>query len=163
MCIMRQDFGKYITELRRKNNLSQVALAEKLDLTQSQVCNIEKGVYFPSVDTLVKLSLLYDVTLDEMLDIKRKNVVTFHLGNRDSEMRMFSILDQYHKKSTEDGAFFAQVDNYYERFSSMELFKYGKTICEENISLIESLHKKYTSKNKNKDKVRQKVIPPDIR
>jgi len=134
---MRQNFGNYLSKLRRDKGLSQIDVAKKIGLTQAQICNVEKGVYFPSVDTLVKLSLLYDVTLDEMLDIKRERNVNVVIGDIDSERRFFTLMDKYHSRLIQK----LEKDPTNEKLaeyllSGKELFLYGKSICKKNLDTI---------------------------
>ena len=58
-------FGKRIKELRKKNNLTQEQLAEKLGVFQKQVGNIETGTTFT---TMVNLEQLADVFGLEITD-----------------------------------------------------------------------------------------------
>ena len=48
--------GQKITELRKKNNLSQEGLAEKMNVSRQAVSKWENGVTKPSTDMLYKLA-----------------------------------------------------------------------------------------------------------
>lgn len=61
-------FGKRIAILRRKVGLSQADLAEKLGVTSQAVSKWECGNAVPDIDILLKLSHLYKVTINEMLE-----------------------------------------------------------------------------------------------
>lgn len=61
-------FGKRISALRRKAGLSQTDLAEKLGVTSQAVSKWECGNTVPDIDTLLELSHLYKVTINEMLE-----------------------------------------------------------------------------------------------
>lgn len=54
--------------LRRKAGLSQTDLAEKLVVTSQAVSKWECGNAVPDIDTLLELSHLYKVTINEMLE-----------------------------------------------------------------------------------------------
>lgn len=47
---------KILKEYRRKNNLTQKELAEKLNISRSYLCELEHRVNAPSYDLLVRIS-----------------------------------------------------------------------------------------------------------
>lgn len=57
-----------LSELRKKKGLSQIELAEALNVSRQAVSRWETGAALPSVDNLLSLRELYNVSLDEMLD-----------------------------------------------------------------------------------------------
>lgn len=57
-----------LAALRKKNCLTQSALAEKMDLSRQAVSRWESGETAPSMDNLRRLSSLYDVPLDCLLN-----------------------------------------------------------------------------------------------
>ena len=54
------DLGRRVKDLRRKQNLTQEALAEKLDMSASFLGHIERGTRIASLETLVKLCIALD-------------------------------------------------------------------------------------------------------
>ncbi len=57
-----------IKKLREKKKISQIQLAEMLNVTQSAVAMWETGVNKPRVGTLVQLAKILDCTVDELLN-----------------------------------------------------------------------------------------------
>ena len=57
-----------LKELRAKTRLTQAELAQKLDVTQQAVGRWERGQTSPDYETLKKLSVLFDVSVDYLLD-----------------------------------------------------------------------------------------------
>ena len=57
-----------IYELRKKNGLSQEALAESLGVSRQSVSKWETGEATPEVSKLLSLSKLFGVTTDYLLD-----------------------------------------------------------------------------------------------
>ena len=55
-----------LTELRNERGLSQLAVAEALDVSRQAVSRWETGASMPSTENLIELSRLYDVPLDEL-------------------------------------------------------------------------------------------------
>ena len=56
--------AKNLTELRKKNGLTQAELAEKLNYSDKAVSKWEKGESLPGIEVLYKLGELYGVSLD---------------------------------------------------------------------------------------------------
>ncbi|MDT9606010.1 helix-turn-helix transcriptional regulator [Lactobacillus johnsonii] len=59
--------GQKITELRKKNNLSQEALAEKMNISRQAVSKWESDQSIPDIEKIVNLSELFGVTTDYLL------------------------------------------------------------------------------------------------
>ncbi|NJD06121.1 MAG: helix-turn-helix transcriptional regulator [Methylococcaceae bacterium] len=56
--------GDRIKRLRQERNWSQAQLAQRLDVHQKQVSGYERNVHVPSVEVLIRLAELLDVSLD---------------------------------------------------------------------------------------------------
>jgi len=73
------DFSQKITLLRKKNGLSQEKLAEKLEVSRQSVFKWESGENTPDIEKIIKLSKLFNVTIDSLLidekDIEEANNV----------------------------------------------------------------------------------------
>lgn len=57
-----------ILKLRKKRNLTQSQLAEKLGTTQGAVSQWEKGTAFPSADKLPDLAKALGCSIEELYD-----------------------------------------------------------------------------------------------
>lgn len=57
-------FQKNIIELRKANKYTQKQVAEFLNITQPSYIRYENGKAEPSLENLVKLADLYDVSID---------------------------------------------------------------------------------------------------
>ena len=73
--------GQKIFELRKKNNLSQEQLWEKIDVTRQTISNWELDETSPNPDQLKKLSKVLNVSIDELLDNDIKNIVEEKISN----------------------------------------------------------------------------------
>lgn len=60
-------FAENLKRLRIENNLSQKALAEKLNVNFRTVSAWEKSVCEPSLEMLVKISELFNETIEDLL------------------------------------------------------------------------------------------------
>ena len=61
------EIGQKLKEKRTGLELSQEQLAEKLGVTRQTIANWEKGKTYPDIASVLKLSDLYGVSLDELL------------------------------------------------------------------------------------------------
>lgn len=64
---MNIEIANRLVELRKKNNLSQEALAAKLGISRQAVSKWERAEASPDTDNLILLARLYGVSLDELL------------------------------------------------------------------------------------------------
>lgn len=60
-----KNFGSRIQELRKKNNLTQSELAEKIGLSTNFIGMVERGERNTSVDKIFKLSRAFNLSLAE--------------------------------------------------------------------------------------------------
>ena len=62
------DYGNYLYELRKENNLTQRFVAYQLNVTDKAVSKWETGKSKPNLEKLKLLSVLYNVPLNELLN-----------------------------------------------------------------------------------------------
>jgi transcriptional regulator with XRE-family HTH domain len=60
-------FGEKLKSERKKRGWSQEELAEKLFVSRQSVSKWETGLNYPSIEVIIKLSDLFEVTIDELL------------------------------------------------------------------------------------------------
>ena len=70
---IKSEIRKNIVELRKKNNLSISELGTLANVSPGQVVKIEKGTSPPSMETLLKLSVVLQVPLSELLPCEVSN------------------------------------------------------------------------------------------
>lgn len=58
-----------LREMREKYNISQEAVAERLGITSSSVSSYERGERTPSLPIILKLSYIYNCSVDYLLGI----------------------------------------------------------------------------------------------
>lgn len=62
-----------IAQLRKEKGLNQVGLGLKLNVSQKMISAYESGMHQPSIDTLIELSKIFNVSVDYIIgnsDIK---------------------------------------------------------------------------------------------
>lgn len=63
-------FGLRVKELRKKSNMTQEQLAEKLGVFQKQIGNIETGTTFTTMSNLEKLAKAFQVDISDLFSFK---------------------------------------------------------------------------------------------
>ena len=64
------EFGKRFKKIRLENKLTQEQVAKALGIDQTNISCWENDKTRPEYENLIKLSKLYDVTLDELLGVE---------------------------------------------------------------------------------------------
>lgn len=62
-----QKIGKHLAELRKTKHYKQTELAEKLNVSQQVISNIERGISAPDIELLKKIADLYNISLDQLV------------------------------------------------------------------------------------------------
>lgn len=60
-------FGGYLSRLRKRADMTQSELADKLNLTRQAISRYEVGDSFPDVSILVMIADIFGITLDELI------------------------------------------------------------------------------------------------
>lgn len=69
-----------IKQLRQEMNMTQVRLSIELEVSQETISAYEQGKYLPSIHTLIKLSHIFNTSIDYILglsEVKHPNSQTF--------------------------------------------------------------------------------------
>lgn len=103
-------FGLYLRELRQTHKLSQREVASHLNISRQACSHYETGRINPPLDSLIAISNLYHITLDEVLA---------HKKNDES------------KKTVTDSSAYQNDHPIQSKFSSASLFYDSHTISEE--------------------------------
>ena len=69
MAVAEKVFGKRIKQLRKQHRLTQSELGEMVGLTQQSITAWETGRTYPDVYTLIRLAMLYEVSVDWLLGL----------------------------------------------------------------------------------------------
>ncbi len=60
-------FYEKLRQCRDESSLSQETVAERLNVTRQAVSKWERGINEPDIETIVRLSDMYSVTIDQLL------------------------------------------------------------------------------------------------
>lgn len=69
------DFGYRLRELRESKNLTQTQVAKRLNLSKTTISGYENNIKTPSLEVLVKLSILYGVSADYILGLENRKLL----------------------------------------------------------------------------------------
>mgnify|MGYP004569545627 CR=1 FL=1 len=83
-----------IEKLRKDNNMSQKEFANYIKVSPGNLCDWEKGRSYPSIDKLIQIADLFNVTTDYLLD--RDDT---ELNNSFFDKNEFAMLINYKKLS----------------------------------------------------------------
>ena len=61
------EFHEKLQELRKRNNLTQEELAQRLYVSRTAISKWESGRGYPNIDSLKAIAKFYGVTIDELL------------------------------------------------------------------------------------------------
>lgn len=69
MDITKEIIGKKIKQIRIEKGFSQEKLSEKIDISPRQMCTIENGNSYPSIETFVKISKILEIDINNFFNI----------------------------------------------------------------------------------------------
>jgi transcriptional regulator with XRE-family HTH domain len=67
-------FGVTIRKLRQKNGLTQEQLGFEADLRRTFISSLELGQKQPSIQTIYKLSKVFDLTMSKLMGLVEKEM-----------------------------------------------------------------------------------------
>jgi len=83
--------GKFIAERRKKVNLTQVRLAEKLGITDKAISKWERGIAMPDSSIMLELCDILNISVNDLLC---GEVVTMDNYNKEMESKLIEMLRQ---------------------------------------------------------------------
>ena len=90
--------SKRIYELRMSFGWTQVQLAQKLGITKQTVSNWENDNIQPSIDMLIKLSKIFNVSTDYLLGLTPTNSINVDGLPTEFVSHIVQIIDDYKEK-----------------------------------------------------------------
>ena len=89
--------GEFISLQRKKNNLTQAALAEKLGITDRAVSKWERGKGLPDVSLMLDLCDIFGITVNELLSGEKIDMENSNQKNEQLLLDMAKELEQKNK------------------------------------------------------------------
>ena len=88
--------GEFISSQRRKNNLTQAALAEKLGITDRAVSKWERGKGLPDASLMLDLCEILGITVNELLNGEK---ISMENNNQKNEQLLLEMANELEKKN----------------------------------------------------------------
>lgn len=86
-----ENFPEKLKKLRLSNNLTQSQLAEILETTKQAISAYESGKIAPSLNSLIKLSESFNISLDYLVFDNESQSKLINLNSIDIEFELLSI------------------------------------------------------------------------
>ena len=83
--------GKFIAECRKQNELTQMQLAEKLNITDKAISKWERGLSLPDSSIMLELCGVLGITVNDLLS---GEVITMENYNKELEKNMLEVIKQ---------------------------------------------------------------------
>lgn len=69
----KADMGSVISKIRKEKNMTQIELAERLNVTDKAVSKWERGISCPDINTIPKLAEILEISPDELMGYSQKD------------------------------------------------------------------------------------------
>ena len=86
------NFASNLQKLRKEANISQEALAEKLDVTRQSVSKWESGASYPEMDKLISICKIFNVDMDTLVN---GDVLEEKKQDKESTINTKDLLDKF--------------------------------------------------------------------
>ena len=90
--------GKFITECRKKKNLTQAQLAEKLNITDRAISKWETGKAMPDSDIMLDLCNIFEISVNELLCGEKLDIEPKTEQFNELIFQMAKNEERYHKR-----------------------------------------------------------------
>ena len=91
-----KSIGEQIKEIRHIHEITQQEFAEKINVTRSAVTNWENNRNYPDIQTIVLISDLFDISLDQLLKgdtmVIKKLRTILRLEKQSKQLKVFYFL-----------------------------------------------------------------------
>lgn len=91
--------GKFLKELRKEHELTQEQLGEKIGVTNKTISRWENGNYLPPAESLIMLSDIYSVSINEILSGQKLSIDEFSDAAEDNLKDALELSEQLCKSS----------------------------------------------------------------
>ena len=93
--------ARYLQFLRKSHDYTQEDLAKKLDISRQAVSKWETGTTIPDLEVLLKISKLYNITINDILepDVQPQRITDFEQISTIPEKELSEILKQFDTNS----------------------------------------------------------------
>ncbi len=89
--------GKFIAECRKKTNLTQIQLADKLGITDKAISKWERGIAMPDSAIMLELCGILGISVNELLSGEKINMENSNQNNEQLLLDMSKEIEQRNK------------------------------------------------------------------
>ena len=93
----QKKIGRFIAECRKNQNLTQMQLAEKLNVTDKAVSKWERGVSMPDASIMIELCEIIGINVNELLCGEKNNMEDNDKKNQDLLLEMANEIKRKNK------------------------------------------------------------------
>ena len=86
--------ARHLQFLRKSHNYTQEDIAKKLDISRQAVSKWETGTAVPDLEVLLKISRLYDIMINDILEPRMQKITDFEQIRTVSEKKLKEALKQ---------------------------------------------------------------------
>lgn len=148
--------GEKISKIRKKNNMTQEQLATMLDVSRQTISKWETDAVFPETEKLIKLSKIFECSLDYLLnntnpDYSYQNDIRIFSNQNSDYGKFIGAWCNIDLRNWDSGYYTSAIigqDKQYLHFYQLDKhknFKYG-IVLKEYIETITKLSTKYQKK-----------------
>ena len=83
--------GKFIAECRKKNNLTQVQLADELGITDKAISKWERGIAMPDSSLMLELCAILKISVNELLS---GEVIKMEDSRKETENKLIELVKE---------------------------------------------------------------------
>jgi len=95
------ELGHRLKVERTKKQLSQKQVAKRIDVKAPTISGYETGNTTPPIDMLIKLSNVYNVSLDFLVGIERKRTISVDSLKEDQVIAIEGIIEAFNRANDE--------------------------------------------------------------
>jgi transcriptional regulator with XRE-family HTH domain len=97
--------GRKIRQLRRQRKLTQVELADKIGIHQSDLSRMEQGEYKVGLDTLLKILQTFDLSIGDFFDEneREETIVQKYKSLSPTAQKEVESFIEFKRRQEEDG------------------------------------------------------------
>ena len=90
------NFGERLRNIREDKDMTQQQVADLIPMNQSNYSKLERNIQQPSLQQLVRIREIFDITLDELLGIDSSIYLDKKIS--DFEKEVTTIYEKYFRK-----------------------------------------------------------------
>lgn len=90
------NFGERLRNIREDKDMTQQQVADLIPMNQSNYSKLERNIQQPSLQQLVRIIEIFDITLDELLGIDSSIYLNKKIS--DFEKEVTTIYEKYFRK-----------------------------------------------------------------